>query len=154
MEALYWLIAAAVFILLEILTMGLTTIWFAGGALVAAVAAMLLLPISVQVIIFIVVSLILLMITRPLASHFINNKAIRTNAESLIGQSCLVTEEIDNLRATGQVTIRGQAWSARSKQADKVIPQNAIVKVEHISGVKLIVSVVSYPEKLNTEKNA
>lgn len=149
MLALYWLIAAAVFIVLEIATLGLTTIWFAGGALVAALAAMLVLPIYVQVIIFLVISGFLLLITRPLASHFLNNRTVKTNAESLIGLQCLVTKEINNLKAQGEVTIKGQMWSARSVENGILIPQHSIVKVEAISGVKLMVSVISFPEKLS-----
>lgn len=148
MVALYWLLAAAVFLGLEIITMGLTTIWFAGGALIAAIAAMLRFPIIAQIIIFAVVSLILLIITRPFASHFLNNRTVKTNAESLVGQRCLVTKPIDNLRATGEVVIRGQTWSAKSTESDSVIPENSIVEVKSITGVKLVVSVISLPEKI------
>ena len=148
MVALYWLLAAAVFLGLEIITMGLTTIWFAGGALIAAIAAMLRFPIIVQIIIFAVVSLILLIVTRPFASHFLNNRTVKTNAESLVGQRCLVTKPIDNLRAIGEVVIRGQTWSAKSMENDSVIPENAIVEVKSITGVKLVVSVISLPEKI------
>ena len=148
MVALYWLLAAAVFLGLEIITMGLTTIWFAGGALIAAIAAMLRFPIIVQILIFAVVSLILLLVTRPFASHFLNNRTVKTNAESLVGQRCLVTKPIDNLRATGEVVIRGQTWSAKSTESDSVIPENSIVEVKSITGVKLVVSVISLPEKI------
>ena len=146
--AMYWLIAAAIFIGLEILTMGLTTIWFAGGALVAAIAAFLRFALPVQIAAFVVVSLVLLLITRPIATRYINEKAIRTNVDSLIGQNCLVTQTIDNLRASGQVTVKGQAWSAKSWKEDVIIPANSIVKIEKVSGVKLIVSIVSVPEQV------
>ena len=148
MVALYWLLAAAVFLGLEIITMGLTTIWFAGGALIAAIAAMIQFPIIVQIFIFAVVSLLLLIVTRPFASRFLNNRTVKTNVESLVGQKCLVTKPIDNLRATGEVVIRGQTWSAKSLESDCVIPENAIVEVKSITGVKLVVSVISLPEKI------
>lgn len=151
MQAMYWLIAAAVFIALEILTMGLTTIWFAGGALVAAIAAFLHTPLPIQIAAFVIVSLALLLITRPLATRYINEKAVKTNVDSLIGQNCLVTQAIDNLRATGQVTVKGQTWSAKSWKEDVIIPENSIVKIEKVSGVKLIVSIVSVPEQINTD---
>ncbi len=151
MIALYWLLAAAIFIVLEILTMGLTTIWFAGGALTAALCALLAFPVGVQFLVFFVVSLILLCITRPLANRFVNNKVVKTNVDSLIGQKCLVTRKIDNLRAEGEVTLKGQTWSARSSDGKTDIPENAIVKVEAISGVKLLVSVVSIPETIHLQ---
>ena len=147
MVAFYWLMAAAILIVLEILTMGLTTIWFAGGALLAAVAAMLSCPVAVQIIVFAVTSLVLLLITRPLATHFLNNKTVKTNAESLIGQSCLVTKDIDNLRASGEVTVRGQTWSARSESEEILIPAQTVVEIVKISGVKLIVRERSGPEE-------
>ncbi len=148
MVALYWLLAAAVFLVLEILTMGLTTIWFAGGALAAALFALLSFPIGVQVLVFLAISLVLLFVTRPLANRFVNNKVVKTNVDSLVGQKCLVTKSIDNLRAQGEVTLKGQTWSARSLDGKTDIPENAIVKVEAISGVKLLVSVISMPETI------
>ena len=62
-----WLVALIVFIIIEFVTMGLTTIWFAGGALVASVAAAFQAPIWLQVTLFLVVSLLLLFFTRPIA---------------------------------------------------------------------------------------
>ena len=143
MGPMYWLFAAAVLIVAEILTMGLTTIWFAGGAMAAAIAALLRFPLIVQIITFGVVSLVLLLITRPIALRYFNGRTVKTNVDSLIGQTCLVTQEIDNLRSVGQVMVKGQAWSAKSWKEDVVIPENSIVKVEKVSGVKLIVSLVS-----------
>ncbi len=152
MGPMYWLFAAAVLIVLEILTMGLTTIWFAGGALAGAIAALLRFPLFVQIITFGVVSLILLLITRPIALRYFNGRTVRTNVDSLIGQTCLVTQQIDNLRSVGQVMVKGQAWSAKSWKEDVLIPENAIVKVEKVSGVKLIVSLLSMPGEVGTQE--
>ena len=140
MTVIYWLIAAAVLLVCEMLTMGLTTVWFAGGALVGALAACLSMPLWVQIAAFVVVSVILLMLTRPLAVKYVNSKAIKTNADSLIGETCIVTQTIDNLKAEGQVTIKGQEWTARSVFDDIILEKESRVKVESISGVKLIVS--------------
>ncbi len=148
MIPMYWLLVAAILIVLEIMTMGLTTIWFAGGALAAAIVALVGFPLAVQIITFVVVSVILLLITRPIAARYLNDKTIRTNVDSLIGQNCLVTQQIDNLRSRGQVMVKGQAWSAKSLKDDVIIPENSIVKVEKVSGVKLLVSVISLPEKV------
>ena len=139
MAVLYWLIAAAVLLILELLTMGLTTIWFAGGALVGALTAALHLPVGVQVAAFVVVSVVLLIVTRPLAKKYLNSRTVKTNADSLVGRSCIVTQTIDNLRAEGQVTIMGQVWTARSVQDKQILQKDTRVKVKSISGVKLIV---------------
>jgi len=146
MTVMYWLIAAAAFVFLEILTMGLTTIWFAVGALVGAVMAALGLSLWVQILAFAVVSAIVLLFTRPLARKYLNNRTVRTNAESLIGCVCMVTQTIDNLRAEGQVTVKGQVWTARSTSEERSIPENTKVRITAISGVKLIVEPITDSE--------
>lgn len=139
MAVFYWLIAAAVFLVLEILTMGLTTIWFAGGSLMGALLAALDFSLGIQVTAFVVVSVILLILTRPLAKKYLNSKTVKTNADSLIGKTCIVTQTIDNLRAEGQVTVMGQVWTARSVQDEQILAKDTKVRVCSISGVKLIV---------------
>ena len=114
MDGIFWLIVVVVMAVIEIITLGLTTIWFAGGALVAFLASLLGAGLLMQTILFIVVSVILLAVTRPLAVEFFNKGRIKTNAESLIGETAVVQQEIDNLRAKGMVSINGQEWSARS----------------------------------------
>ena len=140
MTVIYWLVAAAVFLLAEVLTLGLTSIWFAGGAAAAALMAGLKLPLYTQFGVFAVVSVLLLILTRPLAEKYLNKRTIRTNAESLIGATCIVTEAIDNLKARGQVSVKGQVWTARSLSDDLLIEKDQKVRVEEIAGVKLIVS--------------
>ena len=92
-----WLIALAVFIVVELVSMALTTIWFAGGSLIAAVAAAFSAPLWLQIILFFVVSLVLLWFTRPLAVRYFNKDRVRTNVESMIGMQAIVTSEINNL---------------------------------------------------------
>ena len=130
MTVMYWLGAAAVFVVIEIMTMGLTTIWFAGGALVGAVMAAVSLPLWSQIIAFAVISVILLILTRPWALKYVN---------SLIGQTGLVTQDIDNLNAKGQVKERGQIWTARSISDEVKLHEGQKVSIESISGVKVIV---------------
>ena len=140
MPALYWLIISAVLIVTEIITLGLTTIWFAAGALVAALGAYVGLGIIAQLILFIVVSVILLELTRPLAIKYLNDKTVRTNADSLIGEIAIVTEDIDNIAGKGAVKIQGEVWTARSTEDEMTIEKEAKVQVLDISGVKLIVN--------------
>ena len=134
-----WLVLLVIFIAIEVATMGLTTIWFAGASLVAAILAAIGLPVYVQIAAFIVVSAVLLLFTRPIAMRYFNQDRVKTNAESIVGKQAIVTGEIDNLRATGQVTVGGMEWSARSADDSICIEEGAVVTVKAISGVKLIV---------------
>ncbi|MDE5589976.1 MAG: NfeD family protein [Acetatifactor sp.] len=134
-----WLVLLIVAIVIEVPTMGLTTIWFAGGALVAILAAILNAPIWLQIILFFAVSLFLLFFTRPLAVKYFNKDRVRTNVESLVGRQAIVTGEIDNLQGIGQVTVGGQEWSARSLDDRQRIAVGNVVIVASISGVKLVV---------------
>lgn len=140
MPALYWLIISAVLIVTEIMTLGLTTIWFAAGAFVAAVSAYIGITIIGQLLLFIVVSVILLALTRPLAIKYLNDKTVRTNADSLIGEIAIVTEDIDNIAGKGAAKIQGEEWTARSTEDETMIEKGEKVKILKISGVKLIVS--------------
>ena len=133
-----WLIVLAVMIVIELATMGLTSIWFAGGALVAAILAALKLPVYVQIIAFIVVSGLLLYFTRPIAMKYFNKSRTKTNVEAMIGKQAIVISEINNIEGTGQVRIGGMEWSARSIELP-VIKVGEVVVVEAVEGVKLMV---------------
>ena len=135
-----WLIVFVVLVIIEIITMGLTTIWFEGGALVARLAAAVHAPLWVQIVLFLVVSALLLFFTRPVAVKYFNKDRVRTNVESLIGQQAIVISEINNLQGIGQVTVNGQEWSARSTDEEAAIPVGCVVIIERVSGVKLIVT--------------
>lgn len=136
---IFWLVLLILCIGIEVLTLGLTTIWFAGGALVAIFANLLHAPIFVQIILFFAVSLVLLFFTRPIAVKYFNRDRVKTNVESMVGRQAIVIEEIDNMKAVGQVTVSGQEWMARSWEEGVKIPEGAVVTVKAISGVKLIV---------------
>ena len=139
MQTSYWLILFVVLLIVEIFTMGLTTIWFAAGALAAFLVGMLGLGLPVQAATFIVVSVILFVVTRPIAVRFFNQEREKTNVEGLIGQQGLVKQDIDTLQATGQVEVRGQEWSARTEAPDGKILKGTTVVVDGIQGVRLIV---------------
>lgn len=139
MEAICWLAVVIVLLVIEIATLGLTTIWFAGGALVACIAALFHAGILVQVILFLAVSVLLLFFTRPMAVRYMNKSRTKTNAESLVGKEALVLQRIDNLNSQGQVQVNGLEWTARSGSSQEVIEPGTIVEIEKIDGVKLIV---------------
>lgn len=134
-----WLIVLILAIVIEAITMGLASIWFAGGALVAVIAAAFNAPLAAQIILFLIVSLILLFFTRPIAVKYFNKDRVRTNVESLVGRQAIVISEIDNLQGIGQVTVGGQEWSARSFFDDVTLQVGVVVEVVAVSGVKLIV---------------
>ena len=134
-----WIIAAVAFLILEAVTVGLTSIWFALGALCAMVAAMLDAGLWLQIVVFLVTSAIALYFTRPLVKKHINGKVVPTNADAVIGMECRVTETIDNVAGTGAVYVGGKTWTARS-MTDDIIPEGELVTAERIEGVKIIVS--------------
>lgn len=142
MQTLYWLIAVAILLLIEILTLGLTTIWFAGGAFIAFFIALAGGSLYLQLIIFILVSFVLLLFTRPIALKYFNNNRTKTNLDALPGREGKVLEEINNFKGTGRIDINGQEWTARKENQnteEDTIPAGEIVIVTGISGVKVIV---------------
>ncbi len=152
-----WLLMAAIFIVIELVTLGLTTIWFAGGAFVAAIAGACGASLVIQVILFLIVSIVLLVLTRPIAVKHLDSKIEKTNSEALIGKTAVVIQEINNVNGTGQTKINGMEWSARAKKEDEIIPVGTNVTVVEISGVKLIVEVekeVAEQKTTSEEKEA
>ena len=124
-----WLVVLIVSIGVEVATLGLTSIWFAGGAVVAVIVAAFHGPVWLQILLFFAVSLLLLFFTRPIAVRYFNRDRVRTNVESMIGRQAIVTSEIDNLQGIGQVT-------------DGVnLQPGTVVDIVAVSGVKLIVKV-------------
>lgn len=138
----FWIIAMVVFLVIEAVTVGIVSVWFAIGALFAMVTAMLGANLWVQITVFLVVSAIALYFTRPLVKKFVNNKVEPTNADMLIGKECRVVETIDNLSGTGAVYVDGKTWTARTVD-EEIIPEGQLVKAERIEGVKLIVKKIA-----------
>jgi len=133
-----WLVIAAALLVIEIITLGLTTIWFAGGAVLAAAVAAFGGNWISQTLVFAIVSFLLLIFTRPFAKKHLMRQE-KTNAEGLIGQKAVVVHTINNIMSEGMVKINGMEWTARSKN-DETIDEGTEVIVDSISGVKLIVT--------------
>lgn len=139
MHAVIWLGVLVILLIAEALTLGLTTIWFAGGAAAALVAALLGANVWIELGIFLAVSLLLLIFTRPAAVRYLNvREALKTNVDSLIGEQGVVGETIDNLQGTGKVKLKDVLWTARSEDG-KNIEQGSVIEVLRVDGVKLIV---------------
>ena len=134
-----WLALMIIFIIAEIITVGLTSIWFAGGALAALLAALLGMTPLIQMILFLAVSFVLLFFTRPFALKYVKPHNVKTNYEEIIGKDVMVSERIDNREGTGTAVFNGQEWTARSTDDDKMIEAGTTAQVAEIRGVKLYV---------------
>lgn len=153
MNSIYWLIAIAVFLVIEIITLGLTTIWFAGGALIAFLLSLAVDNLLLEITVFLIVSFLLLFFTRPIATRFFNTQRVKTNYQSLIGVDAKVLERIDNFNNLGQVILNGQEWTARAVDDNLIIEPGERVIVKNIIGVKLIVDVKENVKKENQTIN-
>jgi Membrane protein implicated in regulation of membrane protease activity len=138
-ELIFWLVLLVVLLVIELATLGLTTIWFAGGAAAAFVASILGAGLVVLIVVFLAVSILLLVFTRPFAAKYINKNRVRTNVDSLLGQKAVVTQDIDNLAGTGEARVDGKVWMARTENDGEQIVCGTTVTILGVSGVKLIV---------------
>ena len=143
MNAVIWLIIFIVLLVVEFVTMGLATIWFAGGALAAFIAALLADVLWLEIVIFCIVSFVLLFATRPLAVRWLNKDREKTNVDSTIGKTAIVTKAIRNLQGEGEALLEGMTWTARTEDDTVVVEEGSLVKVLRVSGVKLIVEVLA-----------
>lgn len=133
-----WLCAAVLFGAVEAATAGLVSVWFAVGSVGAFFAALADLSVTVQLVIFAVVSAAALAVTRPLVARFGKSRHVPTNLDRVIGRTAGVTEDIDNDAATGAVYVDGKTWTARSVGGE-VIPVGSRVEIQRMEGVKLFV---------------
>lgn len=139
MSPYIWLGLMVLFLVVEIITLGLTSIWFAGGACISFFLNLMNLNNSIQIVAFFLVSLVLVSLVRPIAEKKFNNRTVKTNVDGLIGEQARVIESISNIDATGRVVINGMEWTARANSPNDVLEKDAIVKVVRIEGVKVIV---------------
>lgn len=134
-----WLGILAAAVVLEIITPQMVSIWFALGALVSFFVALAgVEQLWIQIVVFVAVSAVAVVVTRPLVKKMINKNSEPTNADMVIGQTGIVTEKIDNLAPSGLVKVAGSVWTARSAD-DSVIEENEKVIIKEIRGVKLLV---------------
>lgn len=144
-EPLIWILIAVIFAVIEGFTMGLTTIWFTVGGVSACIIALLGGPLLLQIAVFLIVSIILLYFTRPLAEKRLKIGHEKNNIDQIIGQTGLVIEDIEPYH-TGQVKINGMIWTAIAKDKNENISKGELIKVIKIEGVKLIVERVKGEE--------
>lgn len=137
--AVIWLIIAAVSGIIEAATMGLTTIWFTGGAIIASIVAMAKFSLPIQIIVFLIVSILLIYFTRPLAKKRLKIGNEKTNVDALVGREAMVTETIEPF-GSGQAKVDGLVWSAIAKDSHTTIQKGTTVIIDRVEGVKLVVT--------------
>lgn len=153
MAAIIWIALIIIFAVVEIITVGLTSIWFAGGAVVALILNLLGCNEVVQVVAFLLVSIVLLCFTRPWAMKYVKPRLVRTNYEEAIGQNVCLTEAVDNQKGTGTAVLKGQEWTARAAVDGETFEAGEIVSVKEIHGVTLyVVASDTMPEKEAQQK--
>lgn len=146
-EVVVWLGLMIVFLIIEAATVGLTAIWLAGGSLAALLTSLTGAEIIWQALVFLLVSFLLLIFTRPFAMKYINSHHEKTNYEGLIGTVVKVTEKVDNYAQTGTAVANGLEWTARSEKDGDTIEAGSLAKVKDVSGVKLILELYEEEKK-------
>ncbi|MCI8806280.1 MAG: NfeD family protein [Clostridiales bacterium] len=134
----FWLVFFVILLICELITSSLISIWFCGGALAALLTEILGLNFLVQLTVFIAVSSVLLFLTRPIAKKVLKKEPLKTNVSTLIGKKAVVTKQINNSKAEGEIIVDGQFWSAKASE-DKTIEPSSNVIIEEIQGVKAVV---------------
>ena len=134
-----WIGVLIAAVIIEAATSDFVAIWFFPAALVSLILSLFDVPVWLQILLFVLVGLALVLATRPLCRKFLAVKKETTNAGSLIGKICIVTEEIRNIDEVGEVKVGGLCWSARAEEAQRVIAVGEHVEIVEIKGVKLIV---------------
>ncbi len=137
---LVWLLIAAVLFVGEIITAGFLLMWFAIAAVVSMLVSFITTNVFIQTLVFLIVSVILLIFTRPLLSKYTKGDNTIMNSKTIIGQKAIVTEEISLLKGTGQINVNGETWSAKIDNPDITIPKGSRVEIIGIDGVKACVS--------------
>ena len=144
MDKILWLVLLVTFIMTEASTVAVVSLWFAAGALVALIAAMLGAQLWLQAVLFAAVSAVLLLALRPIVRKFFTPKLTRTNVDAVVGAEGLVTAAIDNVQCIGQVKVGAVEWTARSANGQPIAVGTRI-KVDRVEGVKAIVSPLEVP---------
>ena len=138
----YWLIAAGIFFIIEIITTGFLAFWLGIGAIIAMCVSFFIDNLIVQTVIFIISSVILILATKPLIKKFLKNNTgaeTKTNAFSIIGKKAIVIKNIDKIDGSGQIKVDGEVWSAEGED-DTIIEKGTEVEILKIDGVRAIVT--------------
>ena len=144
-----WLIISGVCFIVEIITVGFLIFWLAIGALFAMLVSFFTDNIVIQTAVFVISSTVLIFATKPFVKKFAKGKSnFKSNVYSIIGDTGIVTKNIDSINGTGQVKINGELWSAVGKD-DIDIEESTEVKIVEVKGVKAVVSPIKVTSKSN-----
>ena len=130
-----WLIVIILLTILEAVTVNLVCVWFIASGLVSLLLSFFVESFYIQFVVFVLLGLILMVITRPILIKKFGKKDIKTNLDRVLGMDGVVTEEISKFKI-GEVKVDGKRWSAIS---DQKISIGTTIIVESIDGVKLVV---------------
>ena len=144
-QSIVWLVVVVLLFAAEAATVGLVSIWFGVGALTGLVISFFCRNVWIQLGVFLAVSFVCLLAVRPLVRKYIAPRKVATNADRTVGAEGVVTQAVDNLAATGQITVGGTVWTARTEEGAAPIAQGAQVRVLRIEGVKVIVTPIQTP---------
>lgn len=139
MTVFYWLILFVILVILEMCTLQLVALWFAGGSLVGMLVLLLGGSTELQLITFLIVSFVLLILVKPVADTKFRSHLTKTNVESLVGKKAKVTKQITGSESSGAATVNGLEWTAIASDSESVYEEGTYVTIKEISGVKLIV---------------
>lgn len=146
---IFWLIAAGIFFVIEMATIGFLVFWLGIGSLLAMVTSFFVDNVIVQFVVFLISSTLLIIFTRPLVDKFIKiPKEVKTNAYSIIGKKGIVISKINNVEGSGQIKIDGEVWSAKSLDEEE-IEKNTEIEIVEIDGVKAVVKKVTDNVKIS-----
>lgn len=134
----FWLISFVVLLICELMTSSLISIWFCGGAIAALLTEALGFDFIVQLAVFVVISFVLLVLTRPFAKKILKKEPLKTNVSTLIGKTAVVTKRINNSNSEGEISVDGQIWSAKTVGSEIIEPSSNVI-IEEIQGVKAVV---------------
>lgn len=138
-EVIFWAVLTIALIIAELNTIQLISVWFAAGSLVSFIISLFGASFAWQVVAFIVISIVLLLATRPFVKKFMSRGIVKTNADSIVLKECVVIEEVNNSRGTGRVHVDGLDWAARSAHMEKIFEADDICVIREIQGVTVIV---------------
>ena len=134
----FWLVSFVVLLVCELMTSSLISVWFCGGAIAALLTEAAGFDFIAQLAVFVVVSFILLVLTRPFAKKVLKKEPLKTNVSTLIGKTAVVTKRINNSTSEGEISVNGQIWSAKTIDNKTIEPSENVI-IEEIQGVKAVV---------------
>ena len=133
-----WIAVIILAVIIELLTDQLVSIWFVPGAMISTVLEFCNVDIIWQILVFLIISVAGIILGKTVLVKYLKTNDTKTNIEAIIGEKCVVTEEINNYKGCGQAKVKGQIWSARSVDDEKTFEVGDILCVVAIEGVKLI----------------